>query len=239
MGCSSSAPSQDSIHRTNNTQSPSDAKDSIIVYGMAKSVATQRVLATLIEKGLKFQLKIVNLMTGENKNRSYLEKQPFGGVPALEDTDGFIIYESRAICRYLEAKYKDKGTELIPTNSIKAEGIFEQAASTEISNFDPSASDIIGERVYKKFRGGEPDMNKVAELRRDLAENLDVYEKILSKQPYLGGNTFTLADLFHLPVGSMLTNCGEGELFESRPNVKKWWNTISTRPAWKTVLATM
>lgn len=38
------------------------------------------------------------------------------------------------------------------------------------------------------MRGGDPDMNKVAALRRDLSENLDVYEKILSKQPYLGGD---------------------------------------------------
>lgn len=38
------------------------------------------------------------------------------------------------------------------------------------------------------MRGENPDMNKVAEFRRDLGENLDVYEKILSKQQYLAGN---------------------------------------------------
>ena len=58
--------------------------------------------------------------------------------------------ESRAICRYLEMKYKGKGTELIPTKDPKAQGLFEQAASTEISYFDPYASGIVGERVFKK-----------------------------------------------------------------------------------------
>ncbi|CAF3058610.1 unnamed protein product [Rotaria sp. Silwood2] len=204
---------------------------------MIQSVATQRVLATLIEKGLKYELKVVNIMTGENQSRSYLEKQPFGGVPALDDADGFTIYESRAICRYLEKKYKGKGTELIPKSNAQVEGLFEQAASIELSYFDPYASTIVGERVYKKMRGGEPDMNKVAGQRQDLAENLDVYEQILSTQSYLGGNTFTLADLFHLPLGSMLATCGEGELFESRPHVKQWWNKISSRQAWKTIQA--
>ncbi len=38
-----------------------------------------------------------------------------------------------------------------------------------------------------RMRGGEPDMAKVAALRKELGENLDVYEYILSKQPYIGG----------------------------------------------------
>jgi glutathione S-transferase len=46
-----------------------------------------------------------------------------------------------------------------------------------------------------------------------------------------------LADLFHLPYGTWLVKLGEGNLIESRPNVKKWWDKISSRPAWKTVQA--
>lgn len=64
---------------------------------------------------------------------------------------GFIYFpvESRAICRYLELKYKGMGTELIPTN-IQAQGLFEQAASIESFNFDPYASGIVFEKVFKK-----------------------------------------------------------------------------------------
>jgi glutathione S-transferase len=62
----------------------------------------------------------------------------------------FSYVESRAICRYLETKYKGKGTELIPTKDVKALGLFEQAASTEISYFDPYASGIVSERAFKK-----------------------------------------------------------------------------------------
>lgn len=47
-------------------------------------------------------------------------------------------------------KYKGKGTELIPTKDPKAQGLFEQAASTEISYFDPYASGIVAERAFKK-----------------------------------------------------------------------------------------
>ena len=63
----------------------------------------------------------------------------------------FSIYvESRAICRYLETKYKGKGTELIPSKDAAAQGLFEQAASIETSYFDPYAAPIVFERAFKK-----------------------------------------------------------------------------------------
>ncbi len=62
----------------------------------------------------------------------------------------FFYLESRAICRYLEQKYQGKGTTLIPNKDAAARGLFEQAASIETSYFDPSASVIVAERVFKK-----------------------------------------------------------------------------------------
>ncbi|CAF0760120.1 unnamed protein product [Adineta ricciae] len=209
----------------------------IKVYGLAMSTCTQRVTITLAEKGLKYELVNVDFAAGEHKSPKYLEeKQPFGVIPVLIDEDGFKIYESRAICRYLEIKYKGKGTQLIPSKDAAAQGLFEQAVSMEISYFDPYASPIVYERVTKKMKGlGEPDEARVATLKQQLSEKLDVYDKILSKQPYLAGQEFTLADLFHLPYGSWLVKLGEGNLFESRPNVKRWWDRITSRPSWKAV----
>ena len=69
-----------------------------------------------------------------------------------EHSEGQIetFLESRAICRYLEEKYKGKGTELIPGNDIKSRFLFEQAANIEAFNFNPSASDMVHERIFKK-----------------------------------------------------------------------------------------
>jgi glutathione S-transferase len=50
----------------------------------------------------------------------------------------------------LEEKYKGKGTELIPTKDMKARFLFEQAAYIEAFNFDPSASGIVIEKMFKK-----------------------------------------------------------------------------------------
>ncbi|UJR11441.1 hypothetical protein I4U23_015620 [Adineta vaga] len=215
----------------NNTQG------GIVLYGLPLSPNTQRVLAVLIEKGLKYEFKKVNFMESEHKSRQYLEGlQPFGLFPVLIDDNGFRIYESRAICRYLEEKYKGKGTELIPTKDLKTRYLFEQAVNIEAFNFDPAASGIIREKFVKKVLGrGEPDESKIAQFREELASKLNVYEKILSKQPYMAGQVYTLADLFHLPCAALLIKMGDGDLIEAKPNVKNWWEKISSRSSWKTV----
>lgn len=58
--------------------------------------------------------------------------------------------ESRAICRYLEEKYRGKGTELVPAKDIKGRFLVEQAAYIEAFNFNPSASGMVFEKVFKK-----------------------------------------------------------------------------------------
>ena len=149
------------------------------------------------------------------------------------------MYESRAIGRYIATL--GSGPELIPTDP-KAHAKFEQAASIEYANFDPLASGLAYEQVFKPMLGGEADEKRVEELVVKLNGKLDAYEVILGKQKYLAGDVrafeaccveswvlmdlahlqnVTLADLYHLPYGSMaFEKLGYGNL-DSRPNVKR------------------
>ena len=69
---------------------------------------------------------------------------------SFQDDDGFIIYETRAIARYLATKYANQGTPLIPTE-LKAYARFEQAAAIETANFSPYAGGIAHEKFIKKY----------------------------------------------------------------------------------------
>lgn len=68
------------------------------LYGSAMS--TSRVLVTILEKDLPYELILIDIAKGDQKTEDYKKLQPFGKVPVLDD-DGFIIFESRAICKYL------------------------------------------------------------------------------------------------------------------------------------------
>lgn len=158
-----------------------------------------------------------------------------------QDDDGFILFESRAISRYLSAVYGNG--KLIP-NGDKENALFEQGASIEQNDFDPYATKLGSERFYGPlFRGREPNEKLASEQQVLLEKKLDAYEAILAKQRYIGGNELTLADLFHVAHGSKAAfQAKPGAPFvdfvnSKRPNVARWWNEITALPAWKTVQA--
>jgi glutathione S-transferase len=52
---------------------------------------------------------------------------------------------------------------------------------------------------------------------------LAAYDAILSKTKYMAGDSLTLADLFHLPCGTMLSEVGVNLLTDGTfPNVTRW-----------------
>ncbi|KAF5364697.1 hypothetical protein D9758_005629 [Tetrapyrgos nigripes] len=203
------------------------------LYGNPQSTCTKRVAAVLHEKKIPHELVTVDW--SKIKEPEFVEKQPFGQVPYLDD-DGFIVFESRAICRYIQAKFPDQGPKLVPSASdLKATALFEQAASVEAANFDQFAAKACFEGVIKGWYGAPKDQATFDQNISTLSGRLDGYERILSKQKYLAGDELTLADIFHLPYGEMLFQAGSDLLTSKGPNVARWWKDISSRPAWQAV----
>ncbi|KAJ7851514.1 thioredoxin-like protein [Mycena olivaceomarginata] len=186
------------------------------LYGASHATCTRRVATVLHELKVPFELVEVDIMNGEHKTAAYMQKQPFGQIPYIDD-DGFILYETRAICRYIAAKHPESG--LIPTDP-KANALFEQAASVELSNWDPSASKA-GLELMKKGFGMPCDQAVVDAQLEILDKKLEGYEAILSKQRYVAGDSLTLADLFHIP-----------DIMTRKPNVARWYNELVARPSW-------
>ncbi|KAG8796552.1 hypothetical protein FRC12_019059 [Ceratobasidium sp. 428] len=223
----------------------------IKLHGIQYSTCTRRVLTTAQEIGVKIELVPVDLAKGEHKTEEFIaKKQPFGIIPVLEDEDGFQIYESRAIARYLVVKYGNGSSLLPPPTDIRKYALFEQAASIEYSSFDPPCSGLVFERMFAEKKGLKPNEAVAEKHHAALKSKLDGYERILSKQKYLAGDvssfdilfltkmadhssqTYTLADLFHLPYGALCYKL-DPELYDSRPSVKRWWDDITSREAWK------
>ncbi|KAG8952803.1 hypothetical protein FRC04_003728 [Tulasnella sp. 424] len=203
----------------------------LVLHGWHLSTCTRRVKCVLYEKGVEFTLKHVDIMAGEAKTEAYRQIQPFSQIPVLED-EGFYLFESRAITRYIAAKYADQGTKLLPNpTDLKAVALFEQAACIEQADFDPYASEIAVEKVFKPHKGVAPNEEAFKKLVENLNTKLDGYERLLSKHKYLAGDELTLADLWHLPYGEIAERFAP-EIWESHPKFNAWWQALKNRPSW-------
>ncbi len=76
----------------------------IKIWGRNTSVNVQKVMWAVGELGLPHERIDVGGSFGKNNEPAYLAMNPNGLVPTLEE-DGFVLWESNAIVRYLAAKY--------------------------------------------------------------------------------------------------------------------------------------
>ncbi|XP_076936909.1 glutathione S-transferase F12-like [Bidens hawaiensis] len=204
-------------------------------YGPIRSACTQRVLACYFEFGVDFELIHVDLDSQEHKQPDFLQKQPFGQVPVVEDGD-FRLFESRAIIRYYATKYSDKNPNLYGT-TLEEKAIIDQWLEVEAHHFNDMVYNIVFQKLIIPKMGGKTDIDLVQNCVKKLEQVLDIYEQRLSKTRYLAGEWFTLADLSHLPGTRYLMNeCGLDHLVRDRKKVNMWWDDISTRPAWEKVM---
>ena len=120
------------------------------IYGNTLATCTRRVLTIVNELNVPYELVTVGF-TGDTKTPEWLAVQPFGQMPYIDD-DGFKLFESRAICRYIALKYGGVEAGIIPSPAdVEKTALFDQAASIEVCNFDPSASGLGHELVLKPY----------------------------------------------------------------------------------------
>ncbi|KAJ7662045.1 glutathione S-transferase [Mycena polygramma] len=204
------------------------------IHGHSRSTCTKRVAVVLLEKNVKFELiPTTDLKTDVYKNTM----QPFGQVPVLED-EGYFLFESRAIGRYIALKYADQGTpNLIPIGGdLRVTGNFEKAMAIEATQFTV-AEQLIFEAVIKAMVDPKatPDEAVIARLSTQFKEKMKAYEIILSKTKYLAGDDVTLADLYHLPYMQAVVNKFGSEILADTPKVASWFNAISSRKSWAAI----
>eukprot|EP00268_Persea_americana_P032315 TRINITY_DN3173_c0_g1_i1.p1 TRINITY_DN3173_c0_g1~~TRINITY_DN3173_c0_g1_i1.p1 ORF type:complete len:216 (-),score=41.49 TRINITY_DN3173_c0_g1_i1:376-1023(-) len=208
------------------------------LYGLPMSTNTARVAACLNEKELEYQLVPVDLRTGAHKQPPFISLNPFGQLPAFQDGD-LTLFESRAITKYLANKYKETGPDLLRHNSINESAIVQVWLEVEANQYSPPITALVFEILIKPLLGGTTDPHVVEAQSEKLGKVLDIYEERLSKNKYLAGEHFTLADLHHLPYTFNLMKTLKSSLISNRPHVLAWWEDISSRPAWKKVAGGM
>jgi glutathione S-transferase len=203
----------------------------IKIYGHPWSINTRKVLAALAENGQEAELSLVMVPKGEHKAASHLALHPFGKVPVLEH-DGEVIYETRAIQRYLQ--HLAPRSALVPKDALAAARV-DQWMSVADSYFIPFAHPLLVEVLFRRFIGGEQQAAVIRAGREGMGFALDVANEQLNRSEFFAGDAFSLADIHWMPYLDYLTQTGEAEVLRAREHLFAWWQRVSARPSWQRV----
>ena len=190
------------------------------IYGIARTRAF-RVLWMAEELGLDYEHIPVETGPAGARQPDYLAVNPNGRLPAIDD-DGFILWESLAINIYLAKKHAT-GTLYPATPQGEAKATqWSLWAANEIERATNVWS-FHAERLPQAER--DP---KIAAAAIDLlAPPYRVLDKALAAQPYLLGDSFTVADL---NVGAVALRAIAMDL-SATPHFRDWLRRCYDRPA--------
>jgi glutathione S-transferase len=201
----------------------------ITVHGIPGSPFLRSVEITLREKGVDYQFVALN--PGEFKTPDYLENHhPFGRIPAFEH-DGFRIYETQAILRYIDQVFPDPAqTPADPKDRARMNQVigiiewyfFPKAAAPIAFNR------IIGPRLLG-IPGNEEAIAEAMPMGRTCFAELG---RLLGDKPYFAGDNVSLADIMLAAQLDLFNECAEGrELIGGTANLKPWLQRMLARPS--------
>jgi glutathione S-transferase len=161
----------------------------IKIYGADLSPPSNKVRFVANELGLDYEYNRVNLVSGENQSEGHLKLHPGGKVPVIDD-DGFVLFESNAIIRYLATKCE---SPLYPPGA-KQRALVDQWADFVSHHIATAVSRVLVNRVFAPFLNQEVDERSLADGLSFLERFLPVVDAPLEERRYLAGGELTLAD---------------------------------------------
>lgn len=198
------------------------------VWGRLNSINVQKVILALEEAGVAYERVDAGLQYGINKTPEYLAMNPMGLIPLIDD-DGFVLWESNAITRYLCAKYAPG--KLYPDNlheRADAERWMDWQTATLNSVMTPAFYQLI--RVAPEKR----DLAAVETSRQKSDELIAMFDAHLKGRDFVTGKNFGMGDIGLAPIMHRWLHmpCERS----ATPHMEAWYQRLMQRPAFQKVL---
>jgi glutathione S-transferase len=197
------------------------------IWGRTNSVNVKKALWAMEELGLKYERIDAGREFGVVNTPEYRKMNPNSLVPTIDD-DGFVLWESHAIVRYLAAKH---GAGSLWPNDLRVRADADRWmdwAFTFQSAFRAVFWGLVRTPPEKR------DMKAIEEARKKCGELLAIPDQALSQRPYFAGNSLTMGDI---PLGCHV------QLWMRLPierpahaGLKAWFERLCTRPAFKKIV---
>jgi glutathione S-transferase len=200
------------------------------IWGRITSVNVQKVVWAADELGIAYERVDAGGAFGVVATPEYRRMNPNSLVPVIEE-DGFVLWESNAIVRYLAAKHAP-GTLWPDDLRLRADA--DRWMDWQATTFTPAMRDAFWHLVRtapEKRDAAAIEASRVASEKA--AAILDAH---LAGRAWAAGNGFSPADIalgcaahrwLHLPLER-----------EPRPQIERWYASLRSRPGSAQVLST-
>jgi glutathione S-transferase len=199
----------------------------MVVHGVPGSPYVRAALLTLEEKGAPYQLAA--MAPGTLKQQPHLSRHPFGRIPAFEH-DGWMLYETRAIMRYVDAVVP--GPRLQPEEARAAARMDQLMNITDWYLMPQVSMTITFNRVVAPRFNRPVDEEKVAQAIPNARMCIAEISRLLDGHTWMVSDRLSLADLLLAPHLSMFAEAAEGaQILQEHENLRSWLGRIEARPS--------
>ena len=198
------------------------------IWGRDNSVNVQKVLWCCEEARIAYDRVDAGGAFGVVNTPEYRRLNGNRLVPTIED-DGFVLWESNAIVRYLAAKHA-RG-RLWPDDPIlraSADRWMDWQQTTFWPAIRPLFLGLVRTPVDKR------DPRALEDSRVKTAEVLEILDNQLASNAFVAGDDLTVGDI---PLGCAIWRWMALPIERpARPHVQRWFDALAQRPAYKAVV---
>lgn len=197
----------------------------IKIWGRNTSSNVQKAMWAVGELGLAHERIDIGGPFGKNREAAYLAMNPNGLVPTLEEEDGFLLWESNSVVRYLAGKY-DKSGALEPSNA-KQRALASQWMDWQLSVAGPAITPAFWGLI--RTPAEKRDTAAIKASQDKTIEAMKILDAQLAKTQYVAGPAFSYGDI---PVAVMCYRYRQ--LVPDRPataHLDRWFDAIAARKA--------
>lgn len=192
------------------------------IWGHRAAPNVAKVLWTCAELGLDYELIPTGGPNGGVDEPAYRRLNPNGRIPTLDD-DGFILWESHAIMRYLVRR--ERAESFYPSKAQPVARI-DQWLDWQSAHLAEAVRDLV--RLTIKATTPPP----AGQLTRAEAQAdglFGIVDRALRASPYIAGADFTLADI---PIGVAVRRWTTLPVARPPlPALDSWADDVLNRPA--------
>ena len=192
------------------------------IWGRLNSINVQKAMFCIEELGLPHERFDAGMEYGVTRTPEYMAMNPNSRIPTIDD-DGFTLWESNVIVRYLSARYSPG--VLWPTDP-RARADIDRWMDWQQTAHNPPLTTLFWGLV--RAPGARPAA-EIEAARKSMDDLMAMLEARLEGRAYMGGDAFTMVDCV---IGPALHRWRNVE-FErvARPNVERYYRAIMARPA--------